>query len=292
MQQQPDNIDILHQQFQHYGRNAKEWIRKCALLLPEIHRRKIWEKKGFGSVFEYAGKLAGMSKSAVEEALWVVGKVEDKPELLRVIEEKGVSVVRPVASVATVATAGFWAEKAKEMSRSALQAYVHEIKRGRQSSVDLPTGRQEIIMQLPRELADRLEKLRAGGSWEDLLREFLIYREKTLASEKPETIQDAARHIPAEIVKFVVRRSRGLCEFGRCRKIYAILHHTQRFALESVHDPDRIVALCTAHERVVHMGLVEDEAIPPHEWRVLNVANEDDPKYFIDRLVQQYRKPG
>ena len=32
---------ILHQKFVRYGANAKEWTRKCALLLPEIERHRI-----------------------------------------------------------------------------------------------------------------------------------------------------------------------------------------------------------------------------------------------------------
>ena len=84
-----------------------------------------------------------------------------------------------------------------------------------------------------RELAERLEKLR-DGVLETLFSEFLIYREKVLESEKPETTEDAARYIPAEIVKFILR-SRGCGSLVTAGK-YEILHHIQRFALEPVHD--------------------------------------------------------
>ena len=49
---------ILHQKFKQYGANAKEWTRKCILLLPDIEKYRIWEQKGFGSIYEYAAKLA------------------------------------------------------------------------------------------------------------------------------------------------------------------------------------------------------------------------------------------
>ena len=69
---------LVHNQFSDYGRNAKEWLRKCALLLSEIDRREIWKKRGCGSIYEYAAKVAGMSHHAVDEALWVLRKIEDK----------------------------------------------------------------------------------------------------------------------------------------------------------------------------------------------------------------------
>ncbi|KKQ69849.1 MAG: hypothetical protein UT33_C0021G0001, partial [Candidatus Peregrinibacteria bacterium GW2011_GWC2_39_14] len=34
----------LHQKFVFYGKNAREWMRKCTLLLPEIEKHEIWKK--------------------------------------------------------------------------------------------------------------------------------------------------------------------------------------------------------------------------------------------------------
>ena len=107
---------ILHQQFSEYGRNAREWTRKCSLLLPEINRRQIWRKKGCGSIYEYAGKLAGMSRSTVEEALRVLKKAEEFPALKEVVAEKGFQRLRPIISVVTPETELFWAEKAKSIN--------------------------------------------------------------------------------------------------------------------------------------------------------------------------------
>lgn len=68
---------LLHQKFQKYGANAREWMRKCVVLLPEIEKYRIWEQKGFCSIYEYAAKLAGMSRDQVNEALRILWKVED-----------------------------------------------------------------------------------------------------------------------------------------------------------------------------------------------------------------------
>ncbi|KKQ70295.1 MAG: hypothetical protein US92_C0010G0027, partial [Candidatus Peregrinibacteria bacterium GW2011_GWA2_38_36] len=34
----------LHEKFVFYGKNAREWMRKCTLLLPEIEKHEIWKK--------------------------------------------------------------------------------------------------------------------------------------------------------------------------------------------------------------------------------------------------------
>src|SRR3990170_8617878 len=78
-------INQLHQQFSEYGKNAKEWLRKCALLLPEIAEKQVWRRKGFSSIYEYAAKLAGMSRSSVDEALRVLSRIEDKPALQELV---------------------------------------------------------------------------------------------------------------------------------------------------------------------------------------------------------------
>src|SRR3989338_3776047 len=92
-----DEENVLHEQFVGYGQNAKLWMRKCELLLPEIEKMQIWRKKGFASIYEYAAKLAGMNRSKVDDALWILRKIEDKPALIKVASEKGINAVRPVA---------------------------------------------------------------------------------------------------------------------------------------------------------------------------------------------------
>src|SRR3990172_1916605 len=94
-------INQLHQQFSEYGKNAREWLRKCALLLPEIEEKQVWRRKGFSSIYEYAAKLAGMSRYSVDEALRVLRRIEDKPALQELVAVRGIQAVRPVATIAT-----------------------------------------------------------------------------------------------------------------------------------------------------------------------------------------------
>ncbi len=288
-----------------YGRNAREWTRKCALLLPEIVRERVWEKKGFDSLYTYARVLAGMGREAVNDALRILGKVEGMSAIRQVIEEKGINSVKPLMTILNETNQEFLAEKARVMSKNTLEMYVREWKSNADVAAcsDLPRTlenvefpeqqaivKMTITLDLDLEVVRKLEKLKGkDGDWNTLMMELLELREKILAQEKPEEKVTESRHIPAAIERYVIDRARGVCEFRACAKKYEILHHIQRFALERVHDPSRIVALCKPHERMVHLGLIEDEKIRPMEWKIMEEADESDPKYQVDRMVQRYR---
>lgn len=122
------NIETVHKKFVEYGSNAKEWMRKCVLLLPEINRSEVWKKKGFLSIYEYAAKLAGMSRENVNEGLRILERIGDKPALMAVVEEKGLWAVKPIANIVTKKTEAFWAGKARELSRHELEVYVRGLK--------------------------------------------------------------------------------------------------------------------------------------------------------------------
>ncbi|MBI5152644.1 hypothetical protein HZA39_03855 [Candidatus Peregrinibacteria bacterium] len=295
---------ILHERFTEYGANAREWIEKCKMLLPEIAKRRIWEKRGFSSIYEYAAKLAGMSKDSVDNALWILRKAEGKPELKKIAEIKGINSIRPVLTIATVETAGFWAEKVREMSVHTLETYVKEFKKADsfcnvsknyyQNQNLFPEIKTETIqMEINPATADELKKLKGSGDWDELMQKFIeLYKEK-LEAQKPETTQSDSRHVPIKIERYVLARTNSTCAFPGCTKPYEILHHTARFSLTHEHNPGSLVPLCKAHERLAHLGLIENEELAPNEWRVRGVADKNSEKYKIDKLVARYRAaPG
>ena len=306
-------VQELHAKFVGYGRNAREWVRKCVMLLPEIERERVWEKKGFGSVYEYAGKLAGMSREMVNDALRVLRATENMPAIRAVIEERGINAVKPVVTALTAENEMFWAEKVRSMSQHALQVFRHELEgqvsdNGRGApSENVDSSQQQaiyVVMSLDPELAVQLEKLcvASGGDWNVAMRKLLEARNAVLEQEQPEAVDASSRHIPVEIERFVIKRSGGVCEFPKCTRKYVILHHTQRFVLEEVHDPARLVALCVAHERLVHLGLIAYEEERPDKWAVRKEADKGSEeteeskhakaKYAVDQKVQKFRRPG
>jgi hypothetical protein len=266
------------------GRQAREALRRCQLLLLLVASERVWEKKKFGSIYEYAAKLAGMSRASVDSALWTLRKVSDMPALKAVVESRGVNRVRVVASVATPETQDFWAEKARTMSQHTLETYVRETCRATKTQ---PDG-VDVSLHLKPDLARRLEVLKKHAEFERMLGGAVARMEAELSASAPEAV-GGARHIPARIEHYVRERTSGLCAFPGCTRVATSLHHTQRWGLEKIHDPARLHALCTAHERLAHLGLIENEEAAPSQWQVREKAAAADDKRFVDQFVALYR---
>ncbi len=333
-----ERINNLDSRFGEYGGKALGWRRKCELLLPEIVKYEVWKAKRFSSVYEYAAKKAGMSRRCVDEALRVLKRIEDKPELQKVAVEKGLQRVRPVAVIATEQTEGFWASKAMAMGKHTLETYVKNYREeilpgegvepdgrvdewrisgemGGENVGDERVGMKEkkevkVTVKLRVDLVDRLKK---QGDLNEMMEKFLDFVEcggdeggrmddEGMSDEgRPESVKAKSRYVPVKIKKYVKSKNGGKCAFPGCCKKGEILHHTQRFVLEKVHDPDRMAFLCKEHERLAHLGLIEGEEGPLEEWRIrrgdelggmdgLDVGCvEEACKKWIDQQVWLYR---
>ena len=287
----------LHSQFEKYGTNAKEWMEKCVLLLPEIERREVWRKKGFGSIYEYAAKLAGMNRNKVNEALRVLSKTEDKLALRQVIEKKGINAVKPVVTIATHETQEFWAEKATNMSKNELETYVRDFRKQANGSEGLPRKASQpakitVSMELEPEMVEQLEKLKGDGTWEEAMQKLFQARQRELERDKPEPVKTSSKHVPVEIDRFVLERDCSRCVFPGCNKCYDELHHADGFARVQVHDPDRIFCLCKAHHSLAHQGLIENEYMFPQFWRVREQPDRAEPRFGLDKLVVKHKQLG
>lgn len=106
------------------------------------------------------------------------------------------------------------------------------------------------------------------------------------AAEKGET----GRHIPADVKKIVDERYHHWCAYPNCKRPPDIYHHTRRFGLTKNHDPDFIVPLCTAHERLAHNGLIANEEQNPASWKLLAEPDKNSEKHTIDQAVNTFRK--
>jgi len=268
----------IHIQFSRLGKQSNHWKHQCKLMLPEIVKRQIWKKKGYSSLFEYAAKLAGLSRATVNESLWILRKLENKPRLKKVAIDKGLTRVRPIIAIATEENDEELAKKARQMSKASLEQYRKGI---------TPGNKVRISIELNRTLVEKLKKL---GDIEETLSK-LINAIPIPDESEPEVVRTSSRHIPVRIKRAVLKRTHHQCAYPGCTKKSTSLHHTQRFALEKVHDTKRLHALCTAHERLAHLGLIANEEKDPSQWHIQKDADRNNPKFWIDQLVALYR-PG
>lgn len=279
------DIEGIHSRFVELGRQAREAVRRCQLLLPLVASERVWEKKKFGSIYEYAAKLAGMSHSSVDSALWTLRKVSGMPALQAVAEVKGVGRVRVVATIATPETQEFWAEKARSMSVHTLETYVRETRHVAKTHSDCV----DVNLHLKPDLARRLEVLKKHADFKSAFERAIARMEQELESAAPEPVKGSSRHIPARMARFVHARTSGFCAYPGCTRVATSLHHTQRWGLEKVHDPARLHGLCTSHERLAHLGLIENEEAAPSRWQLRQKADASADKQFIDQFVALYR---
>ena len=149
--------------------------------------------------------------------------------------------------------------------------------------------KEEVRFAVAPALAKKLQQLSKRKDFESLLEKFVAQVEAQEAAEKPEAVATSSRHIPVHIEKVVRERTGDLCAFPCCTKKGTSLHHTQRWALENIHDPDRLHLLCTNHERLAHQGYIENEELSPEHWRLRAYPAERGAKSLIDELVNVHR---
>jgi hypothetical protein len=120
----------LYELCRKFGSMALDARRKFLGLLPEVNRRRLFAKKGFSSIFEFAFKMAGVSEKQVRRVLNLEKKFVDKPDLYQALISGEISankLVR-VASLATVENQSALVDLAKKLPRAALEVFVKEEK--------------------------------------------------------------------------------------------------------------------------------------------------------------------
>jgi hypothetical protein len=252
----------LYEQCREYGEKAKMWRSKFLGLLPEVNRRKLYEKKGFGSIFEFAAKLAGTTEEQVRMVLNLEKRLSDKPTLHSLLVEGKVSANKLVriTSIATSDNEAVLAEQVQLLPQKALETLVRDTKSepeslrahaNPQSSSDLSN------LNLNDEVKGKLLELKAKGiDLNELLLELLQKRELEIAQEKEalsaQTQQQSSRYIPAQIKKLIKKEHGTKCSIETCSKNSRIIHHTRRHALKQNHNPHFLAPLCEEHHKIAH----------------------------------------
>ncbi len=113
-----------------YGKQALQARRKFIGLLPEVCKRRLYEKRGFTSIFEFAAKLAGISKEQVSNVINLERQFTDKSSLHKLLVNGEVSANKliRIASIATNKNEKELAEKVKILPSRALEVWVKDVK--------------------------------------------------------------------------------------------------------------------------------------------------------------------
>lgn len=324
----------LYKRCQEYGLNAKIWMRKFAGLLPEVYRRRLYKRRGYVSIHEFAAKLAGMSERSVDKILNLNERLKNTPLLhYKLISgEAGWSKIEKVASIASPENDHDLSRKVEKLPQQALEIYVREfrkiaLKSHQKNKIE---STQEGYNASPRERlsievdADVLLKLRQfkqkleresgeAMSFNEVLKAMLENLEAAPKNQstkqsdsgsvlqlcpdciqrreqKREKARAVTRSIPSAVRRLVLLRQTNRCAYKNCYHPPTIFHHTRRYALKRSHDPQFIVALCTAHERLAHAGLIKHEEGPPEYWQIREAPDWWDLKNIIDARVMEKRQ--
>lgn len=122
------------------GLKTRMWKNRFLAALPEVEKRRLYKKRGFCSIYEFAAKLAGVSRNVVDECMRIDKKLTNKPKLKALISENGLNKVRIVAGIAREETQDFWVEKVKLMTKSTLETYIKELRKSHPGMVVDPTS--------------------------------------------------------------------------------------------------------------------------------------------------------
>ncbi|PIQ77166.1 hypothetical protein COV82_05760 [Candidatus Peregrinibacteria bacterium CG11_big_fil_rev_8_21_14_0_20_46_8] len=113
-----------------YGTRAIVWRQKFVALLPEVYRRRLYEKKKFSSIFEFAARLGGVSNEQVRRVLNLEKRYQPYPILHTMLTSGQVSVnkLARVASIITPENEEGLAHQVKVLSSRTLEVFVRDEK--------------------------------------------------------------------------------------------------------------------------------------------------------------------
>lgn len=252
----------LYKLCREYGAAARLWRQKFIGLLPEVFERKLYIKKGFGSIFEFAAKLGGISEEQVRVVLNLEKRFEAMPVLKSLLVNGDVSINKlvRVASIANPENQEALAEQVKILPSRAIETLVRDEKflhvhSNLQQNLENANSRNEL--KFSEEVTSKLMELREKGiDINILLLDLLKKRELEIAQKKEElsvkTELTESRYIPAKVRAVIKEEFGEKCSIKHCQKQAKVIHHTQRFSLSQTHDPKFLAPLCGQHHVIAH----------------------------------------
>ncbi len=249
-----------------YGEEARKWRNKFLGMLPEVNRRRLYEREGCSSVVEFAKKVGGVSEEQVQQVLRLKEKFEEVPVLQELLVSGTVSMhkLERVASVAGVENQEFLANQVQMLSRRAVDTLVRDLKHadinslsGQRSALPTISETMQISVMVDADIGEQLQNLQERGI--DInaeLRVFLEQRKREIQQEKEEIAATcgptSSRYIPAKIRNVIGKEYGMKCSRTGCNKPSVDTHHEKRWSLDPTHDPHYLAPLCEEHHEIAH----------------------------------------
>jgi len=249
------NDEQHFQLFRKRGALLLKGRKEFVAMIPRIYKSGIYKKKGFGSIYECAAKIGGVSHAMVDEVIRVDEKLKEMPKLREKIAEVGLSKIKTVANVATKETEKDWSEKVTKLTRAALETHVRDIKNPIPGE-SIPTTQQNVEFEhfqakLDPEIILKLkiikQKMGKGTTWNDVFKKF-VEVPRPRPQKNPRPTNPKKRHI-ATAKK---RKLEGRCSHPGCNKPAQEIHHKKPWAKFRNHED--LEPLCKEHHELEHQS--------------------------------------
>jgi len=285
-----DKINHIHEKAQS---TAKRYLHEEAALidcLQEVDSYKVFLKKGYASLFEYATKALCLSESIAYSLIAIARKSRQVPELKTEIKKGNLTVSKAarIVSVITKENKEMWIEKSKVLPKRKLELEVAKVspRPQVQERVQAVSGNRFKIQQgIDSKDFDKLKRV------QDLLSQKLkkhINREEAIALaldfflEKNDPVIKAKKQqkkisntkttllgqstntrkpIPSSIKHLVQLRDKGQCVFihphtkERCaNRRWIDLHHIVPISKGGSNKVSNLMILCKAHHQWHHQN--------------------------------------
>jgi hypothetical protein len=251
-------------------KDRKDCEKRCMKDLFEIKKDKLYLRWGYKNIYDFAEKVGGLSREKVRSDMWILNVGNKYPEIMKVIDRKGLNSVRPVLAMINDRNVGFWAKKADSMSVKALKIYVRGLRNVSQVSMNLSVSKSTL---------DRIKELKGAKSWDDFFSDILS--DEVVVEDEVRVVKNASRAVPKDIKRVVVNRSGGMCAVSGCGAEMEVIHHVDRYSEYKTHDAKRMHALCDAHHELIHLGLMDES-----DWYLRRYEKRGK----VEELIQVYRK--
>ncbi|MFH1284093.1 MAG: hypothetical protein ABIH78_00695 [Candidatus Peregrinibacteria bacterium] len=291
----------LHHEFVRLGRMRFRLKNKMLAILPEIYKSGVY-KKYAGSIVEYAGKYGDIAKSTVIRRLGLEKKLENKPYLKEAIKTVGLQKVAIVANLATPETDKAFADKVRNMSKTAVQTLAKELRQKQITNFcsQCHAKSENIKIELDEEMTFMFLKLknRLGKNLgnKEIMRKILEeVAEKEFPKSvtghtltKPKKDDKISRYIPAGKKRQIIARTNGKCSYPNCNSPFQVLHHVDRFSESKNHD--FVIPLCEIHHEFAHNNLIRNEKLAAEKWQLSVIRPPAVHVSQAEILYKEYRQ--